>query len=280
MGKLKVIKAGPHSSIQDLGRFGYRRFGIPQSGAMDPALMKLSNQLVSNPNHYPTIEIALGGIAFESHSDTSLGVTGATLTKNGEIQTNGNAHVKAGDVIEVSKPEKRYAYISIGGLLDAKHDFGSYSTYVQAGFGGMAGRMLQKGDLLETDKTHTLLQQVVVPEQLLQKTKLIHILKGPEWYLLKELPETKTFTIDAASNRMGVRLSGEKLKIDAQEIASSAVIPGTIQLPPDGHPIVLMNDCQTTGGYPRIGKVVDEDLPKLAQLAPLSEVVFNLNFSE
>ena len=93
-------------------------------------------------------------------------------------------------------------------------------------------------------------------------------MKGPEWGTLKELPRFKTFQIDPSSDRMGIRLTGATLECDYHEIASSAVIPGVIQLPADGHPIVLMNDCQTTGGYPRIGKVREEELGKLAQLRP------------
>ena len=98
-------------------------------------------------------------------------------------------------------------------------------------------------------------------------------MKGPEWDLLKELPYSKSFKVAASSNRMGIRLEGS-LDCDFQEIASSAVVPGTIQLPPNEQPIVLMNDCQTTGGYPRIGKVLDEDLGKLSQVRPGQKITF------
>ena len=107
-----------------------------------------------------------------------------------------------------------------------------------------------------------------VPSRDSEKVVKIQMMKGPEWDVLKELPSSKPFKIDPSSDRMGIRLAGEKLEANFREIASSAVVPGTIQLPHDRQPIILMNDCQTTGGYPRIGKVLDEDLGKLAQIKP------------
>lgn len=275
MGKLRVIKTGPMATIQDKGRFGYRQFGIPQSGVIDFDSMAIANFLVGNPNSHPVIEYALAGMKLEALEDTLVGVSGAEIKSDGQDITHSSIHLLKGNVLELSPPKKMYGYLAVGGLLKANKEFGSYSTYIAAEFGGIEGRALQIGDVLETDGD-TLLEHRAVPNELksVEEITTIRIMKGPEWSLLQELPTNKVFTIDPASNRMGIRLSGSTLKCDGSEIISSAVIPGTIQLPSNGQPIVLMNDCQTTGGYPRIGKVLEEDMGKLAQVPYKKQVEF------
>lgn len=266
MGRLKVIKSGPMATIQDFGRFGYRRYGIPQSGAMDKQFMIAANQLVGNPEDYPVIEFALMGMELEAVEETVISVVGAELKVNGQVEQ--ASVVTAGDKITISAPTFVYGYLGIGGKVEAKEDFGSFSTYERAGFGGIEGRRLKAADDIISRGERGEKAKVIIPQRDESKITDIRIMKGPEWDLLKELPETKSFRVDDSSDRMGVRLKGAKLDCDYREIASSAVIPGTIQLPADGQPIILMNDCQTTGGYPRIGKVIEEDLGRLAQLRP------------
>ena len=265
MGRLKVIKTGPMATIQDFGRFGYRRYGIPRSGAMDKEFMIAANKLVGNPNDYPVIEFALMGMELEVVKEALISVVGAELTVNGERKEN-VSKVSVGDILKLSAPTLVYAYLGVGGRMKAQEDFGSVSTYTRARFGGLDGQALANGDQIEIEGEPGKIFQIPIPERDQGDFIEIRIMKGPEWDLLKELPSLETFQVDGSSDRMGVRLTGAKLECDYQEIASSAVIPGTIQLPADGHPIILMNDCQTTGGYPRIGKIVDEDLGKLAQV--------------
>lgn len=274
MGKLKVIKTGPLATIQDKGRFGFRQYGIPQSGAMDIDSMKMVNSLVGNREDDPVIEFALAGMKLEAMEDTTAGLFGCGAKVNGQIISDLIVHLNRGDVLELLPPKAVYAYLSIGGLLKAKKDFGSYSTYVLGGFGGMDGRALKAGDILETNGKTSGSSIDQAQKEVSNVLKPIRIMKGPEWGWLKESVENKTFSIDASSNRMGIRLAGSTLQCDGSEIASSAVIPGTIQLPAGGHPIVLMNDCQTTGGYPRIGKVLDEDLGRLAQIPHKMSIEF------
>lgn len=274
MGKLRVIKASPLATIQDFGRFGYRRYGIPQSGAMDKDYMKVANRVLGNPDEYPVVEFAIGGMKLEALERTSISVVGASIQVNRKI-TNSNAILDAGDTLEVSPPDYVYGYLGIGGRLKTQEDFGSKSTYLLAGFGGIQGRNLESGDILESNDSKLQLRDEHIPSRMTHNLEAIRIFKGPEWGLLKEMPEIKTFKVDPSSNRMGVRLKG-KIACDFQEITSSAVVPGTIQLPSNGEPIVLMNDCQTTGGYPRIGKVVDADLGKLAQLRSGAKITFVL----
>ena len=266
MGKLKVIKTGPLATIQDYGRFGYRRYGIPQSGAMDKEWMIAANQLIGNPDNHPAVEFAMMGLKLEVKENATISVVGATFKVNGEKQNQKAMMLNKGDLLEVSSPDHVYGYIGMEGQIQAKEDFGSFSTYLVAGFGGMEGRALRVGDELISDKSEVQIREIHTLERDDQDIVVIRMMKGPEWGVLKELPCEKPFKVDVSSDRMGIRLTDASLDCDYKEIASSAVVPGTIQLPSNGQPIVLMNDCQTTGGYPRIGKVIEEDMGKLVQV--------------
>jgi len=262
VGRIRIINASPLTTIQDYGRFGFRKYGIPQSGAIDQEGMQIANNLVANELNAPVIEFALGGIRFEVLERTAIGVFGAEVKVDGTTLRENATLTKTGAVIEIAPPKLVYGYLAIGGTFQLSSTFDSYSTYLPAKLGGLEGRMLRKGDVLHTigeEKTCT------VPSRHLEN-KVIRFSKGPEWSSLKAPFESKEFQIDHSSNRIGIRLSGEKLECSLSEIKSSAVLPGTIQLPPNGQPIVLLNDCQTTGGYPRIGKVLDEDLGKVGQV--------------
>lgn len=279
MGKLEVVKVGLLASIQDEGRFGLRQFGIPQAGAMDLASMHDANELVGNEFNAPVIEIAMQGLTLQSQADTIVAVTGAygAIHLDGEeVRMYESFEVLKGQTLSISPSTQGvYTYLGIAGMLEATKDFDSYATYMLAGFGGLEGRALRKGDELHTsgEKSFEKKRKRARDFGVINK---VRIMKGPEWALLHDLPEGRSFTIDPSSNRMGIRLTGSALEIEKQEVLSSAVIPGTIQLPQDGNPIILMKDCQTTGGYPRIGKVLDEDLGILAQARPGEMVTFEL----
>jgi len=281
MGKLKVIKAAGLSTIQDEGRFGYRQYGIPQSGAMDLVAMHEANELVGNAPNFPVIETAIQGLVLEAMQDSIIGLTGAevSLTVNGnKAPMNKSIQLKKGDTLTVSSPLAGvYSYLGIGGNLVATEDFGSKSTYLLAGFGGVSGQRLGKGDVLETKNAASFQERIIKKmTQPQSEIQTIRIMKGPEWSLLKDLPDRMVFQIDPSSNKMGIRLQGDPIGVDGKEIVSSAVIPGTIQVPSNGLPIVLMNDCQTTGGYPRMGKVIDADLGLLAQISAGRQIRFAL----
>lgn len=277
MGRLRVIKVGALATVQDEGRFGYRQYGIPQSGAMDPEAFHLANRLVGNEDDFPVLEVAMQGLVLQAEAETTVSVTGAEVS----VQVNEEAcwmeqrvKLQSGDVLTLSNTKNGvYTYLSIAGKMKASLIFGSYATYVMAGFGGFEGRPLKAGDVLETTETPGQPNEV---EKKSEASGAIRIMKGPEWGMLKDSPDRKTFRVSSSSNRMGIRLEGDTVDIEGSEIISSAVLPGTVQLPSDGHPIILMNDCQTTGGYPRIGKVLDEDLGRLAQMRPGEEVKFRI----
>lgn len=261
-------------TVQDLGRFGFCKYGIPQSGAMDRNSMRAANRLVGNDESHPVIEYALMGMQLEALENTVVGIAGATMKVNGQPIQSGSVVLEKGDMLELSPPEKVYAYLAIGGLIKAQNDFGSYSTYLMGRFGGIEGRALKTNDVIDTEGGLGLVEPVSKTPVHAQFSPVeIRFIKGPEADHLKDSLDQTTFTVDPSSNRMGIRLNGQALGCSISEIASSAVIPGTIQLPANGQPIILMNDCQTTGGYPRIGVVPIEDLGKLSQVRPGQSVV-------
>jgi len=265
MGKVKILKTGPMATIQDAGRFGYRKYGIPQSGAMDDEALHFVNQLLGNRKNDPVIEFALMGLKLEVIQNSVIGVLGTKMKINGNTVNDLYAELEMGDSLEFSPPENVYAYFALGGKLKADLKFESYATYLPGHFGGYQGRTLKVGDILESDGKGKV--NDLMPPQI-EDHNTIHFMDGPEWNLLESTFKAREFKIGSSSNRIGIRLEGENIKSSTKEIKSSAVIPGTIQLTPNQQLIVLMNDCQTTGGYPRIGKVLDKDLRKLAQVRP------------
>ena len=271
MEKLRVIKSSPLATIQDKGRFGHRRYGIPQSGAMDPVSMEKANDSVGNPNGNPVVEFALMGLTLEALADVTFGVAGSDFKVNSTPSDSNSASISKGDILEILPPYGVYAYLAIAGLIESNQVLGSYSTYLLGRFGGLDGRSLKSGDILCSSEEGRL-QSSFIAKETQDKIVEINCLKGPEWNFMEDQINEWTFKIDPASNRMGIRLSGNSMPLSFSEIDSSAVVPGIIQVPSSGQPVVLMNDCQTTGGYPRVGKVTEIDLPKLAQVKPNNEI--------
>ncbi len=272
MARLKVAKSSPLCTIQDKGRHGYRAYGVPQSGAMDLEGMKMANQIVGNDEFNPVIEFALTGIELETLEESIVGVYGASLTINDQLVPENSAYIRSGDLVKLSAPHLVYAYLSVSGLIEADFVFNSFSTYLPGKFGGFQGRSLIAGDeIIAIGKGG-----LASPKTVKTTDTIVRFMKGPEWSSVAQPFQNATFEISNHTNRIGIKLIGAQLSSSISEIQSSAVIPGTIQLPSSGQLIVLMNDCQTTGGYPRIGKVLDEDLGKLAQKRPRETIFFEL----
>ncbi len=279
MGRLKILKVKMLATIQDHGRFGYRKYGIPQSGAMDVASLNQANYLVGNRRNSAGIEISLQGLILQAQAATAIALSGAeVVAKINETQISmyHSYELKPLDTLIISAPLNGvYTYLGIGGALQGQYDFGSIATYLMAGFGGLEGRPLEKGDELRTiDDPPFYKRSIAYEEEALFNKVIIRYMQSPESACLQTELDEMVFTIGRESNRMGIRLEGHAVSSEVKEIVSSAVTPGMIQLLPDGSPIVLMKDCQTTGGYPRIGKVLDADLGKLAQLMPGTSFTF------
>lgn len=277
--KIKVINPGLSTTIQDSGRMNGLAFGVPLCGAMDINLMYFANSLVGNPISNPTLELTLDGGLYEFQEDALIAIGGF----ENDVEINGvkapinvPLQLKKGDLLRVKQSRtSRYSYLAIAGMIKAEEYWGSYSTYEFANKGGFWGRRLKKGDELIVKSNSSYFKDHSVP----YLKNEIRLCRGPEYgeFSLQDINGmvSKTFDVSVDSNRMGYRLEGDNLEgTTSGNIISSGVIPGTIQVPKSGSPIVLMSDSPCTGGYPRIAIVHPDDLGSLAQKLPNDPVKF------
>ncbi|UOR11511.1 5-oxoprolinase subunit C family protein [Halobacillus amylolyticus] len=301
---MKIIKEGLLTSVQDLGRTGYQKYGVIVSGSMDPYAHRIANLLVGNDEAEATLEATLLGPAIEFQEDVLLSICGGNLspTINGEKVHMWRAiYVKAGSVLKFGKSQSGCrAYIAIAGGMDIPNVMDSQSTYIRAKIGGYQGRAVKSGDEIsirppdqeQTSKLAHMRKQMqdghfyetdwtpsadMIPDYSSQP--LIQLIKGPQYALFNEESQQniykEPFTISSQSDRMGYRLNGTTLSLqNPKELISEAVAFGSIQVPPDGNPIILMADRQTTGGYPKIGQIASVDLPLVSQLKPGDQITF------
>jgi antagonist of KipI len=277
------------STFQDLGRSGYQHLGIPVNGVMDERAHRLANALVGNLPSYATLEITLMGPVLRFHHDAVIALSGADLggQLDGQpLPPDQAAAVSAGSELSFGKRRSGLrAYLAVRGGFAFDPVMGSASTYTRGGYGGHAGRPLKKGDMLETGPS-VQSGQLARLGQLARSLSTafdddvglppeapIRVTPGREWHYFssraRQALETGPYRISPQSDRMGYRLEGEKLELTApREVISEAVGFGSIQVPADGQPIILMADRQTTGGYPKIAHVCAVDLPRLAQTMP------------
>lgn len=274
-----VIEPGLFTTVQDLGRPGFRDSGVPLSGAADSVSMRLANVLVGNSEDAAGLECTLVGPTLRFERDVVIALVGAEFPGLPHALA---TRVAAGTVVSLGHATQGCrGCLAIAGGIDVEPVLGSRSTLANVGLGGFAGRPLAKGDILglrgpeRTRLNHG-------PRGLLRR--LVSALRP---CVLRVVPDEKTSTFghdawsqtylaSSRSDRMGVRLEGPPL--DATDnsggMASVPVFPGTVQVPPDGRPIVLLADAQTNGGYPVLGQVIEADLAKAAQLRPRDEVRF------
>lgn len=275
-GSLEVIDGGLLTTIQDNGRFGYRKYGVPVSGAMDDYAYRLANWLAGNPEGSPVLEMTLKGGTYRFSSNSVIAITGAYMkpkVNDVKVEMNASLEVHTGDVLSLEYCKRGCrSYLAIRGQLDVNKVLDSYSTYLTGKFGGLEGRKLAQGDELFWDETNEDFSAKRVPKDQLpyySSKVTLRILKGPEWdWLTKQQQEqflNTEFEVSSQSNRMGVRLLGQQIKSGKDHMTSAPVIPGIIQLPESGNPIIIMKDGQAVGGYPRIAKVIDADLWRVGQ---------------
>lgn len=287
MSALKVIDPGLYTSVQDAGRVGYRKYGVPTSGAMDMKAYDLANWLVGNEQGEAVLECTIKGGKYKFETNAIIATTGAQMQprlNSVEVPMNQTVQVNKGDILELGFSKRGCrAYVAIRGKLDIKKVMGSYSTYGIGKFGGFEGRALNKNDSInwESPNDEPIIRKVPTEEIPYYSSKLtLTAQKGLEWDWLAVTTQEKflnsEFKVSSQSNRMGIRLLGESLEKPNKEMLSSSVIPGIIQLPPNGLPIILAQDGQTIGGYPRIAKVADNELWRLGQLKPGDTVSFRV----
>jgi antagonist of KipI len=278
-----VKKPGFFSTIQDEGRTGYQQFGVIVSGVMDRVAFRIGNALLKQENK-AAIEMTLIGGTFEFTKPTSIVLTGGHVQAkvNGEpILMNKVMNLAAGDVLAcgpITNGVRTYLCVKDGIQVPLIMD--SASTYLKAGIGGLEGRALKVNDTLEYLPTEWIKQNYQVQPEPFYLNKPIRVLKGTEWSRFTEDVQqqfaTNSFEISLEADRMGYRMI-PNTPIEIKEpfqLVSEAVTFGTIQMPPNGEPIILMADRQTTGGYPKIGQVISADLHRLAQLPPKQSITF------
>ncbi|WP_025745739.1 biotin-dependent carboxyltransferase family protein [Kallotenue papyrolyticum] len=289
---LRVIGAGPLTTVQDGGRVGWRRLGVPVSGAMDPFALRVANRLVGNPPGAAALEITAGGASFEVLSTSVVALTGAEVmaTLDGApLPLWTSVLLRPGAVLVLGQRRADWgarAYLALAGGIAVPELLGSRSTYLPGGWGGLDGRPLQGGDLLcaapPTD-LWPLAGQCWPPEArpAYCAAPVLRAVPGP--HEAHFMPEARTlltsvpWRVSAQANRQGYRLKGPPLPVrEETNLPSLGVLPGVIQVPPDGQPILLMADAQTTGGYPIIATVIEPDLPLAAQLLPGDELRLRL----
>lgn len=287
MKLFKILRAGPFSTIQDLGRSGYGQYGIPTAGAMDAWALQVANLLVGNPRYVSGLEMTLQGIKAEIYACAVLSITGGSgiNTLNGKLIDNWcTFNVEPGDVLDLGViTQGCRAYLSVSGRLDVPKVLGSDSTYVPAHLGGLNGRALIRDDFVfyqpitkRSPPRH--LAANLIPHY--PDVCTLRIISGLHTELFSNetlsLFYSNVYTVTAQSNRMGYRLHGCALSPEGSAaLVSDAVVFGVIQVPPDGQPIILAADHQTTGGYPVIGVVASMDFSVLAQLRPGQKIRFH-----
>jgi antagonist of KipI len=286
-----IQKSGVLSTIQDLGRDGFRRFGINPNGAMDKSAVRLINILLGNREAEAVLEMHFPApvLEFEEPAIVALGGADFGARLDDELIENWRpVFVKKNQVLKFTKKIfGNRAYLAIKNNFKINRWLGSASTNLTAEIGGFNGRSLTRGDKLNfkqrtTDngeRTNYKISNSLIPRY--SSLPTVRVVAGAEFEIVTALGEqnfTKgNFTIGKDSDRMGFRLSGEPLYLlDEKELVSAAVASGTIQLLPDGQMIILMADAQTSGGYPRIAHVISIDLPILAQLGASDKVGFQM----
>lgn len=262
-----VRRAGMQTTIQDLGRTAHRADGVPLSGAMDRFALRMANLLVGNEEGAPALEFAMVGPDLEFGQDALIAVTGAEFPGVPRWQP---TKVAAGTILKIGPAlEGCRGYLAIAGGFEAPVVLGSASVYLRGGL----GRALRNDDvLLAPNLNRNVIGRWRIDSRILppySASPAVRVIRGSHTSEFDRAFFEAPFTVTSHSDRMGVRLKGPPLVRHVQvEVRSSPVVPGTVQVPKDGQPVVLMADAQTIGGYPQIAHVIRVDLPLVAQLRP------------
>jgi len=286
---IRVTSRGMQTTVQDKGRTGFQRYGFSVSGAMDQTAFKLANLIVGNDLDEAVLEMTLLGSSFIFTEDTVIALTGADCQPvlNGRAIDTYRAYlVNKGDELKTGPIMVGiFSYIAFDGGLDIPKVMDSYSTSTRFSIGGFDGRALEEGDYLESKATDISFKRMAgrrvhsLTESRSSGPVNIRVIPSSEQPALTNVIRdsfyTQKYTISSKSDRMGYRLEGKRIEMDEQiSVISEGTVWGDIQVPPDGQPIILMADRQTTGGYPVIGTVCSVDRSKLVQCSPGTEIQF------
>ena len=290
-----ILRAGFLTTVQDLGRIGFREFGVSLGGALDSHALRVANLLVGNDESQAGLEITLGGLRIRFDDERTVAWCGGEFdvrVGSTSLPAGHAASIRAGQELVFNLPKVGCrSWLAISGGLDVPIVLGSRSTDLRGTFGGMKGRALRDGDVIPLNKirgssalaTLRRCRQTAATEKVSSwsapvdwtttaKTEpALRFVRGSDWDRFNPSSHlaltNDSFAVSPDSDRMGARLEGPELKRNEDvDLVSEAVAPGTIQVPPSGQPIVLLGDCQTIGGYPKIAHVITVDLPIAAQL--------------
>jgi antagonist of KipI len=286
---IEVLAPGPLTTLQDRGRFGYGRYGVPPSGALDIFSLRAANLLVGNQEDEACLEITMFGLRIKALRDVAVAVTGADLRpfrNDTPLDMWTSSILKGGDTLSLRGVNCGCrSYLAIGGGYCLPTVLGSGSTNLSSGFGGLDGRPLKKGDILSADSPHLHLKTEgrSLPQDLIPRctsTRRLRVIFGPQDDQFTEAGRTtllvNPYQVSHQSDRTGIRLAGPTIerRPEVQEsIISEGVIAGAIQVPGDGRPIILLVEI-VTGGYRKIATVISADLPLLGQIKPGDTVSF------
>jgi len=282
---IRFIKAGLQTSLQDLGRAGFRRYGIPNNGALDPVSLQIANWLVSKPLNSACLEITQAGPVIEFTQDMAIAVTGAHFELSIDdipVDMHQTLLVNKGEQLSFGKlVNGARAYLAFAADPDLPIIMNSFSTNLMANFGGFEGRAFNNNDTLNL-KSFFMPEAKVTPKELQLQfgdNYQIRFIKGREWSCFSKDMQQQflqtAYQVTSQSNRMGMRLKGSALKTEKPlSMTTAPITPGTIQMPTDGQPIITLADGQATGGYPRVGQVITTDLSVLGQLKANDSISF------
>lgn len=284
--EIRIIDAGPLTTVQDKGRFGYQSSGFSVCGVLDPDAMERANLLVGNDPNEAVLEIALSGITAQLMCDTVIALCGADMSPiiNGVPAESDRAYaLPAGSYIALSGARSgARAYLAIAGGFDIAPVMGSRSTGLKFSLGGFGGRKLISGDRIPLNKETSTLADISerhLPHPTYPAEVILRVVPGPQDDMFTE-EAIKAFyntpyTVTPTSDRMGIRLDGELLTSEkGTDIISDGIVTGSVQVSSDGKPILLTADHQTTGGYAKIATVISADIPKAGQLMSGDKVRF------
>ncbi|MFM1652244.1 biotin-dependent carboxyltransferase family protein [Brevibacillus sp. B_LB10_24] len=301
---IRVIQPGLLTSVQDMGRYGFQKYGVIASGAMDPFAHRTANLLVGNEEAEATLEMTLKGAVIEFPEAALISICGGDLSPSVEgipVPLWKPVYLKKGSILHFGYCRSgARAYLAIAGGWSVPAVMDSRSTYLRAGIGGYQGRGLRAGDELACGEPTWLGRRIA--DQLRSQANgaafttadwgaaremlpayssapVVRVMRGNQWDWFTEEGRrsflSESYRVTPQSDRMGYRLDGPVLEqTERRELISEAVAFGTVQVPPEGKPIVLLADRQTTGGYPKIAQVATVDLPLMAQTKPGEALLF------
>jgi len=289
--RCRLLEPGLLTTVQDLGRVGYQRFGVPVAGPMDPWALRCANRLVGNPDNAAAIEVTIVGPSLLFERAAIVAWTGGDfpVSLNGAVIPGWQAvEIPAGSTLKIgTRQTGARGYLSIAGGIAVPPILESRSTHLRSGMGGLGGHALRAGDVLAggeaTPEAKGRVGCCIAPALRpgYSHSPTLRVIRGPQVEAFRpdamDVLSRERYTISREADRMGYRLHGAPLEHrNSPDIVSDATPLGSLQVPASRQPILLMADRQTTGGYPKIAVVISADVPLAAQLVPGDTIGFTV----